>query len=83
MRFVNYLCADLLRQDLEELGRHPSHTRHIEKQYSRGEMICYLIQSVVSCHGHTVGVQHELLSQESKETVCVHDLHLPPVDART
>lgn len=46
-------------------------------------MIFYLIQSVVRCHGHSVGVQHELLSQESKETVRVHDLHLPPVDAPT
>lgn len=81
MRFEDYLCANLLCQDLEELGRHPSHTRHIET--SRGEMICYLIQSVVSCHGYSVSVQHELLSQESKETVCVHDLHLPPVDPPT
>lgn len=63
--------------------RRPSHTWHTKNRYSRGETICYLIQSIVSCHGHSVGVQHELLSQKSKEAVCVHDLHLPPVDAPT
>lgn len=81
MSFVNYLRAHLLCQDLEELGRHLSHTRHTRSQGSGGEMIGYLIQSIVSCHGYSVGVQQELLSQESKETVCVHDLHLPPADA--
>lgn len=83
MRGVNYLCAHLLCQDLGEVERHPSHTWHTKTRYSRGETICYLIQSIVSCHGHSVGVQHELLSQKSKEAVCVHDLHLPPVDAPT
>lgn len=47
------------------------------------KMFCYLVQSVVGRHGHSVGVQHEPLSQESKEAVCVHDLHLPPVDKHT
>lgn len=46
-------------------------------------MFCYLVQGVVGRHGHGVGVQHEPLSQESKEAMCVHDLHLPPVDKHT
>lgn len=47
------------------------------------KMFCYLVQSVVGRHGHSVGVQHEPLSQQSEEAVCVHDLHLPPVDKHT
>lgn len=43
-------------------------------------MFCYFVESVVDRHRHSAGVQHEPLSQESKEAVCVHDLHLPPVD---
>lgn len=43
----------------------------------------YLIQSVVGGHSHSVSVQHEPLSQQSKEAVRVHDLHLPPVDKHT
>ncbi len=44
---------------------------------------CYLIQSVVGRHSHSVGVLHEPFSQESKQAVCVHDLNLPPVDKHT
>lgn len=46
-------------------------------------MCCYLVESVVGCQCHSVGVQHEPLSQKGKEAVCVHDLHLPPVDKHT
>lgn len=46
-------------------------------------MFRYLVKSVVDRHSHSVGVKHESLSQESKEAVCVHDLHLPPVDKHT
>lgn len=46
-------------------------------------MFVYLVQSVVDRHRHSVGVHHEPLSQQSEEAVCVHDLHLPPVDTYT
>lgn len=55
----------------------------VELAHLRGKMLCYLIQSVVGRHGHSVSVQHEPLSQQSKEAVCVHDLHLPPVEKHT
>lgn len=69
------------RDACHTLGTH-THTQK-EKRYSRVETFCYLKQSIVSCRGHSVGVQQELLSQKRKEAVCVHDLHLPPVDAPT
>lgn len=41
-----------------------------------------LVQSVVGGDGDGVGVHHQPLSQQSEQTVSVHDLHLPPVQQR-
>ena len=86
MRFVDDLRAHLLRQNLEAGRRHQSHVVYTESSGAvtlGRKLFCYLVQSVVGRHGHSVGVQHEPLSQEGEETVCVHDLHLPPVDKHT
>lgn len=40
--------------------------------------ITYLIQRVVGGDGNRVGVHHQPFSQQCEQTVCVHDLHLPP-----
>lgn len=45
--------------------------------------MAYLIQSVVGGDGDSVGVHHQPLSQQCEQTVCVHDLHLPPVGKYT
>ena len=37
MRLVNDLRAHLLCQDLEEFGRHPSHTRHMKTSTAEGK----------------------------------------------
>lgn len=90
MGFVNYLCAHLLSQNLmlEAGGTHQSHIQYTDTKgasllWRERKMLCYLVQSVVGRDGHSVGVQHEPLSQESEEAVRVHDLHLPPVDKHT
>lgn len=80
---MNYLRAHLLCQNLETVRRHRSHILCEENNIFgtfEGKALRYLVQGVVGGHGHSVSVQHEPLSQESKEAVCVHDLHLPPVD---
>ena len=56
--------------------RRVSHNPLVEREL----FPAYLIECVVGSHCHSVGVQHQSLSQECKETVCVHDLHLPPVE---
>lgn len=45
---------------------------------SHSQTITYLIQSVVGGDGDGVGVHHQPLPQQCEQTVCVHDLYLPP-----
>lgn len=87
MRFVNYLCAHLLCQNLEQEAvrwlqtyqdQYDNDARTTEKK-----TFCYLIQSVICCNRHSAGVQHQPLTQKSKKAVCVHYLHLPSVDTQT
>ena len=51
-----------------------------ERERERGRARLYLIEGVVDRHGDGVGVQHEPLPKQCEETVCVHDLHLSPVE---
>lgn len=47
------------------------------------KIITYLIQSVICCDRDRVGVHHQPLPEQCEQTVCVHDLYLPPAGKHT